>query len=162
MPREDQVVRGLGGLARTADLLALGREPDLIQMAVYYGRLIRVRRGWFAVPETPASVLDACRVGGRLACVSALEYHGVLSESPERLHVAVPRSASRLRDIGRDVTVHWTRAELSGDHCAVAIDVALEQARSCAAIIDQRCATTNLKSCDCGSRTPNGGPILRR
>ena len=46
-------------------------------------------------------------VGGRLACVSVLARIGVFVLSNDTVHVHLPRSASRLRDTGQRVRLHW-------------------------------------------------------
>ena len=77
------------GLVRTSELLAAGDEPEWIRISRNYGRLIHVRKGWWALPGTPAVVLAAWRAGGRLACVSALSFHGATLEIGDMLHIEV-------------------------------------------------------------------------
>jgi hypothetical protein len=126
-------VRLLGGVARTSELLRLGHEAEWIRMAVYYGRIIRIRRGVFGNLDLPAAVIDAWRVGGRLACVSALEHHGVIKRTNRPPHVHVERNASRLR-LRPGVVVHSSRRARTGDRWAVSVEQALRQALRCVAI----------------------------
>lgn len=80
-----------------ADLLAEGWTVRQIARSVHLGRLIRVRRGHYATPETPGEVVRAVRVGGRLACVSELRHRGVWALPPAEIHVHVAPNAARLR-----------------------------------------------------------------
>jgi hypothetical protein len=88
-----------------------------------------VRQGWWALPGTAPTVLDACRAGGRLACVSALEHHGLMHETNGRLHIELPRSSPGPRT--RHVVAHWTRKPAGGDRQAVDPSAAWRQARRC-------------------------------
>lgn len=115
----DDDIRGLGGLAATHELLRRGWSAYALARAVHLGRILRVRQGWYALPETPVDSQRAVRVGGRLTCASAAYELGMWEQPPARLHVNVRRNASRLRnsfvkekrltehpDAG--VIVHWT------------------------------------------------------
>ena len=129
-------IRQLGGIASTAELIARGHQPDWIRMAVDYGRIIRIRRGWFAAVDTPTAAIEARRVGGRLACVSALVFHGVSIEDDPALHVAVAGNASRLRPPfeARAIVVHWQRGATAGGRLAVAVGDAWAQRARCRAL----------------------------
>jgi len=109
-------VVGLGGIARTRELVALGHAPHSLTEAVRSGQLLRLRKGYYALPELPAAAAAAERVGGTLAGISALEARGVWV--PNRVHplvVAVPPNAHHLRSptnarraLGvREVELHW-------------------------------------------------------
>jgi len=116
------------GLASRRELLVNGVYPDWIDVGAWYGRhIIRVRKGWYARPTERRDVIRAWRVGGRLTCVSAVEYHEGVEPGPV-LHVEVPANAVRLRDpddrrrrLASDsaVVVHWTRHPGPGDRRAV-------------------------------------------
>jgi hypothetical protein len=127
----DRHLRELDGIARTSELLALGYDRRRIEMAVAYGRMIRVRRGWYAERGLPGDVIDAIRIGGRLACVSALAHHGILADAGGPLHLEVPSNASRLRTAGREVVLHWTGAASEGTRVAVGVAAALAQSARC-------------------------------
>jgi predicted transcriptional regulator of viral defense system len=127
----DAMIRRLGGLVTTAELEARGVHPQVLSIAAHANRVIRVRQGWYSVADVSEQVRDACRVGGRLACLSALAHHG-LAEQPPELHVALNRSSSRLRlDPKRVIVLHWTRADLTGDRQAVSVEQARQQAARC-------------------------------
>lgn len=120
-----QTIERHGGLAPTYELLAAGWTSYQLTRAVASGDIIRVRQGWYALPETPELLQQAVRVGGRLSCISgALRYGMPVSGSPF-LHVAVARNSCRLRskddkstrliDDNRAVVVHWTDDRDSDD-----------------------------------------------
>lgn len=125
---EENHITRLGGLARTSELYALGFWQSLLQASERYGTIIRVRRGWWATPDTPEIAVEARRAGGRLACVSALEFYGE-AQPDVLLHVALDRSAKT--PDGKYVVAHWSREKLPGTRLAVSVEVAREQARSC-------------------------------
>ncbi|UOE43996.1 DUF559 domain-containing protein [Agromyces larvae] len=122
----------LDGVATTAELRARGIPGRTLSAAVHHGVALRVRRGWYALPDTDASLRDAVRVGGRLACVSAAAYHGWATPERHGLHVVVHENAARLRrDAPRDLIVHWaspvdrpSRTRLVTDEFETAVQVA--------------------------------------
>ncbi len=117
------------GLVRTRELLAIGYEDETIRISRNYGALISVRQGWWALPGTPEVLMQAWRAGGRLACVSALAYHGVALELGDQLHVEVAAASKGALRSG--VHVHWSSSQCNGDRRAVSVEVALKQARRC-------------------------------
>lgn len=124
-------IEALGGIARMSALLATGLDRDLIELATEYRRVIRVRQGVYAVPGLDPDVIAAARVGGRLACVSAIARHEG-SAPPRVLHVAVRKNASRLRlPSDREVVIHWMRRAGRGGPQSVTIDEARRQAARC-------------------------------
>lgn len=113
----DDVVRRLGGAAKTVELRTAGFSKGELGRAVRSGRLVRPRKAWYVAPGTPPDLVAAVRVGGRATCVTALRHHGVwITDHVPLVHVAVHREASRLRAISnrrerqvdvRDAVVHW-------------------------------------------------------
>lgn len=65
--------------------------------AVHAGEVLRVRRGWYALPDASDELIRSVRVGGRMACATALRSYGVWVVSDSRLHIHVAESGSRLR-----------------------------------------------------------------
>lgn len=126
----------LGGIGSRSELLLLGCWDDVVDLALYYGRIHRVRRGWYALPEAPEDAVRAFRVGGRLACVSALAHHADSVTPPaEPIHVQVERGSSRLRLPSESVVVlHWSRRRLEGTRLAVSAAVAHRQSEVCRAL----------------------------
>ena len=128
------------GLASRRELLVNGVDSGWIDVAAWYGRhVIRIRKGWYARPTERRDVIRAWRVGGRLTCVSASEFHEGI-EPGRVLHVEVPAGAVRLRDpddrrrrLGPDaaVVVHWTRHPGPGDRRAVSPEHAEAVAALC-------------------------------
>lgn len=96
------------------DLLAAGARPREITAAVRSGALVRARENVYLPAETDPACIAACRVGGRLTCVSELARWGVFVLDTSTLHVEVPHTSSRLRPVGREVHVHWSRRRLDG------------------------------------------------
>jgi very-short-patch-repair endonuclease len=92
-----EVVRRLGGVAATHELLARGSTSHGLTVAVRAGILLRPRQGWYAVPTAREEFIRAIRVGGRLASVSAAASYGLAVPQSFPLHVHVPRESSRLR-----------------------------------------------------------------
>ena len=120
-----------GGLVRTSELLAAGDEPEWIRISRNYGRLVHVRKEWWALPNTPETLLAAWRAGGRLACISALAFHGAMLETGELLHVEV--AADSKGASSKNVVTHWSSDQRNGDRRAVGVEVALQQASRCRA-----------------------------
>jgi len=117
----------LGGVASRGELIA--RCPAvLVDLAYYYRAIVPVRRGLYVLPGTDERILRALRVGGRLACVSALAYY---RDEPDDgpVHVLVEAGASRLAREG--AVVHWTRRAIVGRRAVVAWETAVAQARAC-------------------------------
>jgi hypothetical protein len=136
------VIRAHGGIASMAELRAANYPPDYVLLMAEHRHIIRVRKGWYANTDVDDSAIRSWRVGGPLACVSALAYHGAGDIDPERLHVLVRATASRLRTAENHrkrlaehpseyVVVHWSRQKLTGDRIAVTLEEAFEQAQVC-------------------------------
>ena len=117
------------GLVRTSELIAIGENDELIRIANNYGAIIRVRHGWYALPGTSATLLRAWKARGRLACVSALAFHGVILDGGDPLHIDVAADSKGARS--PDLVVHWSRDQSNGDRRAVSVEVATRQASRC-------------------------------
>ena len=134
----EPVIRRLGGIASRRELLRLSHltETDF-WFALHYGRLDRIRQGWYASSDLPADARAAWVAGGPLACVSALAHYGMLepgeSADPEPLHICLPADGHVGCEPPDDLVVHWSTADrYSGSRRAVSPAVALRQARTCA------------------------------
>lgn len=110
------LIRRRGGLVATHELYADGFTRAEIADAVRSRRVLRVRQGWYARPDTDRTVLRAARVGGRVTCVTALGLQGVWIPRQRDLHVACAAHDARLRRPSDSrqriapedpVTVHW-------------------------------------------------------
>jgi hypothetical protein len=119
------------GLVRTRELLEAGTDTEMIRWTRNYRKIVHVRHGWWALPSTDERLMRAWRSGGRLACVSALAFHGQIVDLGEPLHIEVPEHSSRPRSPG--VVVHWASDQRNGDRRAVSVEVAERQASRCRA-----------------------------
>jgi very-short-patch-repair endonuclease len=131
-------------IAETAALNGAGADWRALRAAVENGYLVRARRGHYALPETDAHVLEAVRLGGRLACVSAAAHVGVFVLDNTFAHIHVGPTASRLRAPhdrfqllsarNRDgVELHWGRLldPVAGTEYSVGLPDALAQILRC-------------------------------
>ncbi|ROQ36673.1 uncharacterized protein DUF559 [Frondihabitans sp. PhB188] len=119
MDNFERILRSAGGIATTRGLFSGGVAPRHLAAAVADGRLLRVRRGLYALPDASPAALLAVRAGGRLAGLSAAASYGLWDGWDDRLHVVVPRNSAmvpktrreQLRSVrtieGRTVVVHW-------------------------------------------------------
>jgi hypothetical protein len=124
----------LGGVASTKELRSAGVDRGRLDVAVQYGKVIRVRKALWALPDVPAEVINALRLGGRLACVSALAFHGEIDETPSPLHIEVllVSSGTKAAAAGAAGAVrHWSRYP-HGHRLAVDQETAWAQYETCA------------------------------
>ena len=107
----------MGSVATTGELGRAGISARMVAQAVGRGDLVRVRRGWYAVADTP--VVRALRAGGAAGCITGAALHGCWAAADTRLHVAVlnhartindPDSGRPLHSAGDRLVVHWTAA----------------------------------------------------
>jgi hypothetical protein len=84
-------------IAETDALVANGASWRSLKAAVETGLLIRARRGHYALPGTSPHILEAVRLGGRLACISSAADQGVFALDSTFAHIHVHPSSSRLR-----------------------------------------------------------------
>jgi len=124
-----------GGIASTAELAASGVDRSFLDIAVMYGNVLRVKKGLWSRPELPPEAVAAHRAGGRLACVSALAFHGII-EPVEGLHVAAPLNVTKWKpgESRLGVVRHWSRRALPGDRLAVSVETAWAQFALCRAV----------------------------
>lgn len=125
-------VQRRGNLAATHELLKAGHSPRDLTRAVATGELMRVRQGWYCLPDTATPLQEAVRVGGRLSCISGCDYHGLWVRHTLALHVEVsPRSSRlrsrtdksvRLKDLASPRTVvHWSDTDGAGTRFALGV-----------------------------------------
>ena len=131
-------------IAETEALNAAGANWRALRAAVDSGYLVRARRGHYALPDTDAHVLEAVRLGGRLACVSALANSGIFTLDSTFAHIHLDPTASRLRAPhnrfqqltaqNRDgVELHWGQLldPAGGSECRIGLADALIQVFRC-------------------------------
>jgi hypothetical protein len=124
----------------TRQLRSRGLSRRDIERAIGSGELSRVRRGRYTTLQPDDERVIAARVGGQLTGVSAIAaLGGWLPTRPRVIHVAVPRTHSRLRHPASPVRVHWVDrpaseasiADLTDVLVRVALDEDLETTVSC-------------------------------
>lgn len=120
-----------GGIAYTHELAYFPR--NVIDVSAMYGLLLHVKKGVWALPTVDPLVVAGIRAGGRLACVSALAFHGVIETGTHQLHVSAPDGVVSWRPRGRreGVIRHWSRTPLPGDRLAVSAEAAWAQFALC-------------------------------
>jgi hypothetical protein len=125
-----------GGVATTGQLARLGVDRQRLDIAYMYRRIVRIKRGVWALPSVPPNVIAAHRAGGRLACVSALAFHGVIEDTHSGLHIAAPSWVTRWRSPQRadHIVAHWSRRRAAGDCLAVSVETAWAQFALCRAV----------------------------
>ena len=77
----------LAGIATTQDLLRQNLSTPAIRSLCAAGRLIRLRQGWYGLPDADEVASRAVRLGGVLSCCSALAWYGVWTPPGTDLHV---------------------------------------------------------------------------
>jgi very-short-patch-repair endonuclease len=131
------------GIYSTQRLESLRMTRHAVRVAVSEGRLTRIRPGWFHDACAHPDAIDAVRVGGILTATSSSAHHGMWTLRDDRLHVLVPRNASRLPDRSsgtRPVCVHWAKTSISrsipfADPLQTVVDSAHCQPRTTAVIL---------------------------
>ncbi|MCP2369245.1 hypothetical protein BCL57_003431 [Agromyces flavus] len=111
----------------------MGLDDQMVRILVAYGDLIRVRQAWYALPGTQIDAMQACRIGGRLACASALRFHGEPIADDGVLHVEMPANATA-RELERGlgtVRLHWSRHPSAGNRAVVDVRAARRQWERC-------------------------------
>lgn len=115
-----------GPFFTTHDLLRAGETPDDLTRSVRSGALLRVRRGRYAMPDAPGELIRVVRIGGLATASTAAAHRGVFVPPDDRMHVALPHGAARLRDPDdrshvlahrQGLCLHWsvgTRDRLAG------------------------------------------------
>ncbi|ALE05141.1 hypothetical protein AL755_06015 [Arthrobacter sp. ERGS1:01] len=87
--RAEAVIAGLGKAVRQRDLLKLGVSTRQIRLALDDGRIVRVARGYYALPGVEALEIYLARNQARLSCMSKVAELGLwLLNEPAAPHVA--------------------------------------------------------------------------
>jgi len=129
---------------RTGELRAAGASWRSLRAAVDTGDLVRARQGHYVLGDSDRHTLEAVRVGGRLACISAAADAGVFAFDDTFSHIHLDPTASRLRaphdrfrrlsHENRDgIELHWDRLIQpgGGNEFRVGLPDALVQAFRC-------------------------------
>lgn len=101
-----QAVRERGGVASVASLRADGHSRYRVDRLCEAGMLLRLRRGWVALPHADPQVMEAARHGVVLTCVTQAQRLGLfVLNAPPRPHVGARAHSGRLAGIAAHV--HW-------------------------------------------------------
>ncbi len=109
MPAMDahEVIRRLGGTA-PYDVVVTHATQASLRRAVREGRVLRLSRGVYGLPELPVPAAAAAAVRGVVSHVSAARIHGLrVPTAPSSVHVTVRPGARP--PVLPQVTVHWSR-----------------------------------------------------
>ncbi len=104
--------RDKGGTLRTRDVLALGVHSDALYALRDSGRVVALDRGLYRLAEVDeAEHPDLAVVGARapnaaVCLISALSYHGLTTQIPSSVHLAVPRGNYHSIKLSMPVTVY--------------------------------------------------------
>lgn len=94
-----KVFRDKGGTLRTRDLIALGIHTDALYTLREKGRILELGRGLYRLAnmreaEHPDLAVVAARAPNAAVClISALSYHGITTQIPSSVNLAVPRGS---------------------------------------------------------------------
>lgn len=104
--------RDKGGTLRTRDLIARGVHTDALYALRDSGRVVELGRGLYRVAdageaEHPDLAVVAARAPSAAVClISALSYHGITTQIPSTVHLAVPRGNYHGIKLSIPVTVY--------------------------------------------------------
>lgn len=97
IPAAIRVFRRHGGTLRTKQALALGIHPATLYKLRDSGQVTELARGFYRLAdseefEDPDLAVAAARAPDAVVClISALSYHGITTQVPAVVHLAVPR-----------------------------------------------------------------------
>jgi very-short-patch-repair endonuclease len=138
--------QGLVRIDEFQELLAAGSSRRAIEASLRAGRRVRARRDVYVRQPAPEPLMQALRIGGRLACASAAEHLGLWVPRDGRLHVHVWDGSTRLRD--RDdrharlerregLVLHWSDLDAEdGTRCATSLGAAVRCIAECFGVLD--------------------------
>ena len=101
--KAEEIFQRHRGILRTAKALSLGIHPRTLYRLRDSGRLVQVSRGVYRLaslpePDQPDLVVVASRVPQAVIClISALSFHGLTTQVPHEVHIALPRGATTPR-----------------------------------------------------------------
>lgn len=123
-------IRHGGGCVRTSTLLNTGATEESLLTACRTDAVLRLRKGVYIVPDTPAPIVDAALHGGALTCASLLYLRGVwVLDGHDDVHVWLGSHGRARHHDGCRCVAHWTAG--AGGIGAVPLRVALVQLLAC-------------------------------
>ncbi|MEW6245827.1 MAG: type IV toxin-antitoxin system AbiEi family antitoxin domain-containing protein [Nitrospirota bacterium] len=93
----ETIFRRHRGVLRTSHALKLGIHPRILYRLRDSGRLVTVTRGVYRLadlpePSQPDLLVVASRIPQAVIClISALSFHGITTQIPHEVHIALPR-----------------------------------------------------------------------
>jgi predicted transcriptional regulator of viral defense system len=96
----EPLARAFGGASvlRSKELEARGISREVLRLATKDGKVERVGRGLYSLPDAAATehhslVVAATRVdGARISHLSALAFHGLTTQNPREVWITIPRT----------------------------------------------------------------------
>jgi predicted transcriptional regulator of viral defense system len=107
-----EAFRDKGGTLRTRDLITLGVHTDALYALRDSGQVVELGRGLYRLAdaseaEHPDLAVVAVKAPNAAVClISALSYHGLTTQIPSSIHLAVPRGSYHRFTLSIPVTVY--------------------------------------------------------
>ena len=95
--KAEKVFRKHGGILRTAQALAEGIHPRTLYELRDQGRVFALNRGLYRLADLPPlgnpdlSTIGVCLPSAVICLVSALSFHGITTQIPHQVDIALPR-----------------------------------------------------------------------
>ncbi|WP_435743477.1 endonuclease domain-containing protein [Microbacterium sp. PMB16] len=99
-----EIVQDAGGVVPVATLRVAGITRHVVNRAVERNELVRVRRGWLALPDADPMLVAAAKTGVVLTCMTQAHRLGLWVLSDGSTHVAARPHAGHVAVRAR---VHW-------------------------------------------------------
>ena len=112
-----EIIRGNGGMIRTADAIRIGIHPRTLYQLHDNGVVERISRGVYRLAELPAIsnpdlITVASRIPNAVIClISALSYHDLTTQIPHVVSIAIQRDSRNPRIDYPPISVHQFSAE---------------------------------------------------
>ena len=106
------LVKENGGIARTRDFLAKGIHPRTLYRMRDSGRIECISRGLYQLPGQSPDEPDLATIfkkipNGVICLISALSFHEITTEIPNRIYIALQRGAEKPRIEYPPVNFYW-------------------------------------------------------
>ncbi|KQR52143.1 hypothetical protein ASF88_11250 [Leifsonia sp. Leaf336] len=124
-----EALRAGGGAATRRQLRRGGIGDRMLMTAIDAGRIVRPRRGMYALPGMSREAYAALEAGGRLTCLSAARSYGLWGGQDGRLHLQVAAHAGRTDAAS---VRHWKEREEHAELWRVSIGDCLRSVVDCA------------------------------
>ena len=101
--KAERAFREYGGMLRTSQALKLGIHPRTLYRLRDSNRILQIGRGLYRLADAPKTehldlVAVAARVSDGIVClISALSFHGITTEVPHEVYLAIRRGKERPR-----------------------------------------------------------------